>query len=62
MPEVYFIGEIESSNTNSSDLFHSISTSLTWAIVAGNAAWTLHEGEISGETQTCLQSVIKTRL
>ena len=58
MPEVHFVGEIENSKTYT-DIFLSSSTSLTWAVVTGNAAWALHEGSQSGETQICLQSVKK---
>ena len=57
MPEVHFVGEIESSTLISS-LYMDISTSLTWAIVTGNAAWDLRNGEQAGETQCSLQSVI----
>jgi len=57
MPEVHFVGEIESGVVHG-NIYSNISTSITWALCAGNAAWALHDGYQSGETQTCLQGVI----
>ena len=57
MPEVHFVGEIEIS-TMISSVYTNMSTSLTWAVVTGNAAWNHREGDLAGETQCSLQSVI----
>ena len=56
MPEVHFVGEIECSKTYT-DIYFNKSTSITWAVVTGNSSWTLQNGEQSGETQICSQSV-----
>ena len=46
MPEVHFVGEVASADIE--DGFFSV----TWAIVPGNAAWSLTRGISAGETQS----------
>ena len=54
MPTVHFVGEIESGRVDRS-VFSQLTISTSWAIVCGNAAWGLREGESSGETQSSVQ-------
>jgi hypothetical protein len=51
MADVYIVGEIEYAAAE----YECVSA--TWALVPGNAAWTVREGLVCGETQTCLQGV-----
>ena len=50
MPNVHFIGDIESAYVSLSDV------SITWAIVPGNASWYLKRGTSYGETHICVTS------
>lgn len=51
MADIYFIGEIEYAAADFD------CASATWAVVPGNAAWSVREGLICGETQTSVQSI-----
>jgi hypothetical protein len=46
MPSVNFVGELENVSTDSS-----CSVSVTWGMLPGSRAWTLTNGESSGESQ-----------
>ena len=48
MPEVHFVGEIETVGVDNVD-----NLSITWGILPGNRAWNLRNGLSSGESQIC---------
>lgn len=46
MPEVHFVGQLESAQVEISQI------SVTWAVVPGSASWVATNGSCFGETQT----------
>ncbi len=54
MAEIHFIGEIKHAVATE---LHDPHISVTWALVPGNAAWSIRAGYSFGETQVCKSSI-----
>lgn len=52
MPTVNFVGQLESAAADNVSML-----SVTWALVPGNRAWSVHAGQASGETQISASGV-----